>query len=104
MHPGESYRLNRNTVAIESGIGQRIIHLPERAVVTVEDTSPDESWFVLVSWREKLVSMFKIDLQDRGTRIEKSISARTKKRKPSAETVSIANCDAGIRDEPPVNF
>ena len=67
MHAGESYRLSTDTVAIDSGDGRTIIDLPRGAIVTVTDGSPDYRWFVNVIWEEKIVSMFKTDLQDLGT-------------------------------------
>jgi hypothetical protein len=65
MYDGEIYQLSAKIVAIETS-GGTIIDLPEGARVTIADRAGDETCFVDVLWQEKVLSMLKSDLQERG--------------------------------------
>jgi hypothetical protein len=75
MQACECYRLNEDTVAIEPKVGWPIMDLPEGAIVRVVNGSPDHRWFVNVIWEQKPLCMFKVDLRERASLVEKFSSS-----------------------------
>jgi hypothetical protein len=79
MHAGELFRLNESTVAIEPKVGWPMIDLPEGAIVTISNGSPDHRWFINVMWGQKALCMFKVDLWERATLVEEFASVGPEK-------------------------
>jgi len=67
---GESYRLGKQTIAIDSsGAGHTCILIPQNAVVTVIGGPLNGNRMVDVKWERLIVMMFVEDLRARGTQV-----------------------------------
>jgi hypothetical protein len=67
---GESYRLNRKTLAINSGGENRAsIFIPANAIVTIIAGPLNGNRLVDVKWEDLTLMIFAEDLRDRGTLI-----------------------------------
>ena len=71
MLTGKKFRLNRETIAIESIEDSRtVVIVPMGEVVTVlHGPSPDDKRMVDVRWNDKTLVMFAVDIQGRGDEV-----------------------------------
>jgi hypothetical protein len=71
MKPGAAYRLRTPTIgAIRDGDARPLpIMLPAGAVLTVVDDDLGRTGYVRVQWDQRIVTMFSIDLRERGERV-----------------------------------
>ena len=65
------YRLRKAVLAIEKVEGKAgVISVPEGAVIRVDTNStPDDARMIAVHWREKRLSIFGVDIEERGEEI-----------------------------------
>jgi hypothetical protein len=71
MHPGESYRLRSNTLAIDPSDGRTIIDLPCGATVRIVSAPLRDTCLIPVIWEERSLIVFKVDLHKCGTLIKR---------------------------------
>jgi len=71
MLSGKRFRLKRETLSIETiGEDRRIVLIPVDGIVTVlSGPRPDDKRMVDVTWENRTLVMFAIDLQIRGQEI-----------------------------------
>lgn len=68
---GQRFRIQTPTLAIQSQDGHTIsVMIPQGAIVEVVDGLLAGSRLVDVTWEDKSVMMFTIDLRERGARID----------------------------------
>jgi len=68
---GQRYRLTTPTLAIMSLDGQNLpVTVPMGSIVQVKDGPLDGDRLIDVVWDGRTVSMFTIDLRDRGERVD----------------------------------
>jgi len=71
MITGKRYRLNSPTVAIETDDGRRVATtLPSGTTIEVASGPHDRDTMVHVIWQGRVVAMFAVDLNERGTEVE----------------------------------
>ena len=67
--PQRMFKLNTSTTAILNENNQRsVVTIPANALVAIVDGDPNGNGFVKVRYRDKLLSMFAVDLRTRGER------------------------------------
>ena len=63
------FKLNTSTTAILNENNQpSVVTIPADALVTLVDGEPDGNGFVKVRYRDKILSVFAVDLRTRGER------------------------------------
>jgi len=63
------FKLNTSTTAILNENNQpSVVTIPADALVTIVDGEPDGNGFVKVRYRDKILSVFAVDLRTRGER------------------------------------
>jgi hypothetical protein len=65
MLPGNTYRLNANTIA--QGVDRTIVEVPRGSTVTVKETPSCDRWFVNVDWDASNLMMLRVDLLERAS-------------------------------------
>jgi len=67
--PKRMFKLNTSTTAILNENNQpSVVTIPADALVTLVDGDPDGNGFVKVRYRDKILSVFAVDLRTRGER------------------------------------
>lgn len=67
MQPGQCFRLKSETIAIELKSDRpTAVMLPEGAIVTLESEDQKDARFVRVVWSTRVVTVFRVDLSERG--------------------------------------
>ena len=71
MLTGKKFRLNRETISIETiREVRRVVMVPSGEVVTVlHGPSPDDKRMVDVRWNDRTLVMFALDIQGRGDEV-----------------------------------
>ena len=72
MVTGKKFRLNRETISIETiGEVRRVVMVPSGEVVTVlRGPTPDDKRLVDVRWIDRTLVMFAEDIRDRGDEVK----------------------------------
>jgi hypothetical protein len=67
--PNRTFKLNTSTTAILNENKQpSVVTIPADALVTLVDGDPEGNGFVKVRYRDKILSVFAVDLRTRGER------------------------------------
>ena len=70
MLTGKRFKLGRATLAIDrAGSARRAVTIPSGSIIKVISTPPDTKGIIEVSWEDRRLEMFAVDVDLRGTEI-----------------------------------